>query len=57
MANEEKQMKRLEAKDFHPEILRLFDRYIHGFIDRREFLDGVGKFAAAGVTATAILEA
>jgi carboxymethylenebutenolidase len=57
MANEGTEKKRLEAKDFHPEILRLFDRYIHGFIDRREFLDGVGKFAAGSMTAAAILEA
>lgn len=55
MAKEE--VKRLQAKDFHPEILRLFDRYIHGFIDRREFLDGASKFAVGSMTAAAILEA
>ena len=57
MAKEGTEKKRLEAKDFPPEILRLFDRYIHGFIDRREFLDGAGKFAVGGMTAAAILEA
>src|SRR5262245_20418931 len=57
MAKEEKQMERLQAKDFHPEILKLFDRYIHGFIDRREFLEGASKFAVGGMTAAAILEA
>ena len=46
-----------KAKKFHPEIFRFFDRYTHGFIDRREFLEGVSKFAAGGMTAAAILEA
>jgi carboxymethylenebutenolidase len=45
------------AKDFHPEIFKFFDRYTHGFIDRREFLEGVSKFAVGGMTAEAILEA
>jgi carboxymethylenebutenolidase len=57
MAKDEKEMERLQAKDFHPEILRLFDRYIHGFIDRRDFLEGASKFAVGGMTAAAILEA
>ena len=42
---------------FHPEIFRFFDRYTHGFIDRREFLEGVSKFAVGGMTGAAILEA
>src|SRR5688572_31466048 len=46
-----------ERKDFHPEVFRYFDRYTHGFIDRREFLEGVSKFAVGGLTAAAILEA
>jgi carboxymethylenebutenolidase len=49
--------KRLHANDFHPEVLRLFDAYVHGLIDRRRFLDRAGKFALAGVTAAALLEA
>jgi carboxymethylenebutenolidase len=57
MAKDAKEMERLQAKDFHPEVLRLFDRYIHGFIDRREFLDGAQKFAVGGLTAAAIFEA
>jgi carboxymethylenebutenolidase len=51
------QDKRLTARDFHPEVLRLFDRYVHGQIDRRGFLDGAGKFAVGGVTAAGLLEA
>jgi carboxymethylenebutenolidase len=48
---------RLTAKDFHPEVLRLFDRYIHGGLDRRGFLDGAARFAAGGTTAVGLLEA
>jgi len=45
------------AADFHPEVLRLFDGYVHGRIDRRGFLEGAAKFAVGGVTAAALLEA
>ena len=48
---------RLTAHDFAPEVLSLFDRYVHGGIDRRGFLDGAARFAVGGVTATALLEA
>src|SRR5688572_27203327 len=50
-------MERKTANDFHPEVLRLFDRYVHGLIDRRGFLEGAGKYAAAGTTAVGLLEA
>ena len=42
---------------FHPEVLKLFDRYVHGLTDRRGFLEGAKKFAAGGVGAGALLEA
>jgi len=45
------------AADFHPEVLRWFDRYVHGLTDRRGFLNGVAKYATAGVTATMLLDA
>jgi len=48
---------RLTAQDFHPEVLRLFDHYVHGAIDRRAFLERAAKFAVAGATATALLQA
>jgi len=38
--------RRPTADDFDPEVLRLFDRYVHGALDRRGFLDGAAKFAA-----------
>jgi carboxymethylenebutenolidase len=45
------------ARDFPPEVLRLFDQYVHDLIDRRAFLDGAGKFAVGGLTAAALLDA
>ena len=30
---------RLTAADFDPEVLVLFDAYVHGALDRRGFLD------------------
>ena len=47
---------RQKASDFPKEVLTLFDKYVHGIIDRRAFLDGAAKFAVGGVTAAAILE-
>ncbi len=49
-------MERKKATDFPQELLNLFDRYVHGDISRREFLDGAQKFAIGGVTATALWE-
>lgn len=48
-------MERLSASDFPREVLRLFDRYVHGQITRREFLDKAAKFTAGGVSAAALL--
>ena len=48
---------RLTAADFAPEVLSLFDKYVHGGIDRRGFLDGAARFAVGGVTAAGLLEA
>ena len=47
----------LTAADFDPEVLRLFDQYVHGAIDRRGFLDRAARFAVGGVTAATLLEA
>lgn len=49
-------MKRKKASDFDPDLLDLFDRYVHGAIGRREFLDGAARFAVGGLTAAAIVE-
>lgn len=49
-------MERKKASDFPQELLNLFDRYVHGDIERREFLEGAKKFAVGGVTAATIWE-
>jgi carboxymethylenebutenolidase len=49
-------MERKRATDFPQELLDLFDRYVHGDIDRRAFLEGARKFAVGGLTVTAIFE-
>jgi carboxymethylenebutenolidase len=46
---------RKKASDFPQEVLNLFDKYVHGEIKRRDFLDGATKFATGGVTAAALL--
>jgi carboxymethylenebutenolidase len=45
------------ARDFHPEVLRLFDGYVHGFLSRNEFLAGAGSFAEGGATGQTLLAA
>jgi carboxymethylenebutenolidase len=47
-------MERKKATDFPQELLNIFDRYVHGEISRRQFLDGAAKYAVGGLTATAI---
>jgi carboxymethylenebutenolidase len=49
-------MERMKASDFPQELLNLFDRYVHGDIGRREFMEGAQKFTAGGMTAAAIFE-
>jgi carboxymethylenebutenolidase len=50
-------MERKTAADFDPELLILFDAYVHGAVDRRGFLDRAAKFAGAGVSAAMLLDA
>ncbi len=49
-------MERKRASDYPQELLNLFDKFVHGDIPRREFLDGAQKYAVGGLTAAAILE-
>lgn len=50
-------MTRKTAKDFDPEVLKLFDKYVHGQLSRRGFLEGATKFAIGGATAATLLTA
>ncbi len=45
------------AHDFDQELLNLFDKYVHGAIDRRGFLDQAARFAVGGMTAAMLLNA
>ncbi len=45
-----------KADDFAPEVLQLFDKYVHGLIDRRGFLANAARYAVGGVTAAMLLE-
>jgi carboxymethylenebutenolidase len=49
-------MERKKASDFDQELLNLFDQYVHGYIDRRGFLDRASKFAVGGIGAAALLD-
>lgn len=49
-------MERKKASDYPQELLDLFHEYQHGDIDRRTFLDRLGKFAVGGLTVAAIFE-
>lgn len=49
-------MERKKASDFPQPLLDLFDKYVHGDVDRRGFLEQAQKFATGGVTAAALLE-
>jgi carboxymethylenebutenolidase len=49
-------MERKTAADFDPQVLLLFDAYVHGALDRRGFLDKAAKYAVGGVTATMLLD-
>jgi carboxymethylenebutenolidase len=45
------------ADDFDPKVLALFDKYVHGLIDRRAFLKDAARFAVGTMTAVGILDA
>ncbi len=49
-------MERRKASDYPQEVLDLFDGYVHGRMNRRDFLDRAAKYAVGGFTAAAMLE-
>lgn len=48
-------MTRKTAQDFAPEVLKLFDQYVHGLLDRRGFLHSAAKYTAGAVGAELLL--
>ncbi len=51
------QTPRKTARDFDPAVMRLFDQYVHGLIDRRGFLKGTSGLAISAAAATGLLAA
>ncbi len=49
-------MERKKASDYPPQVLKLFDGYVHGALSRRDFLERAAKYAVGAFTATAMLE-
>ena len=49
-------MTRKTAHDFHPEVLKLFDSYVHGRLNRRGFLQSAAQYSVGVVTAEVLLE-
>jgi carboxymethylenebutenolidase len=47
---------RKRATDYPPEVLELFDGYVHSALSRRDFLERAAKYAVGGLTALAMLE-
>jgi carboxymethylenebutenolidase len=50
-------MKRVTASDFDPEVLKLFDQYVHGALSRRDFMSAAGRHAVGGATGASLLAA
>ena len=49
-------MERKKASDFDPQLLELFDGYVHGQVTKRAFFDQAAKFAVGGVTVAALVD-
>ncbi len=47
---------RKKASDFPQDLLNMLDGYVHGRLNRREFMDACQKYAVGGVTAAALFE-
>jgi carboxymethylenebutenolidase len=47
----------METSKFDQRVYDLFDKFVHGDIDRRAFIDNAGKFGIAGMSGAMILDA
>ena len=48
-------MNRKQAADFDPQVLRLYDDYAHGRLDRRDYMKRLAAFAVGGMTVEALM--
>lgn len=46
-----------DSPQFDQRLLDLYDRYVHGFISRRQFINRAGKITAGSMSAAAVLSA
>ncbi|MFY2764456.1 dienelactone hydrolase family protein [Arenimonas sp. MALMAid1274] len=51
------QTPRKTVQDFDPAVMRLFDQYVHGLIDRRGFLKGAAAYSVGASGAAGLLAA
>ena len=42
-----------ETPQFPPEVFKLFDKYVHGAISRRDFIDRAAAYSIAGMSGAA----
>jgi len=56
LSSQGEDMERRTADEYPQELLDLFHEYQHGDMDRRTFMNSIGKFAVGGLTAAAIFE-
>ncbi len=47
---------KINKSDLHPEVYKLFDRYVHSQLERREFIERIGAYAIGGLTVAGILD-
>src|SRR5438874_9060123 len=51
-----RRMDRKKASDYPQELLDLFDKYVHGEMPRRDFLESARRFATGTMTAAMLFE-
>ena len=49
-------MQPVNPKQFDQAVYDLFDKFVHGDIDRRAFIDGASRYAVGGMTGAMILD-
>ncbi len=49
-------MSKITKKDIHPDVYKLFDRYVHSKLERRDFIERIGAYAVGGLTVAGILD-
>ena len=48
-------MRKPTRKDINPEVFKLYDKYAHNLLDRREFIEKLSVYAVGGLTITSLM--